>query len=330
MSGMTFKEVGEVLRQERENQRMTLDEVAQRTKISRRHLAALEDGRREDLPHLVYVTGFIKAYAAVLKIDPVCVRLSEEITCSLEEEHHVVGMEPSLDPQVKLPRGRRTSRRSRSTSLAVLAALLLLAGLAGGAWYLYSHKPNLFPWRLKSPAVQTPATVAPAGEPSANATPTQTPPPPEPATVSDSVPAPPAVTPQDTSAPSIMAGAEPVPQANATSPVAPLTPPLVAATTPAGPEPVVIASQEARAAAAKDVNILDIAGRGECWVEARVDQNFTTDFFVRQGERVSVRFVKSLAVTLGNARVVALRYNGRDYPLDSSPGQVVRLTFPVR
>ncbi|MBU2076233.1 MAG: helix-turn-helix domain-containing protein, partial [Actinobacteria bacterium] len=56
----------EVLRQERENQRMTLDEVAQRTKISRRHLAALEDGRREDLPHLVYVTGFIKAYAAVL------------------------------------------------------------------------------------------------------------------------------------------------------------------------------------------------------------------------------------------------------------------------
>lgn len=61
---------GQLLRQVRENQRLTLKEISERTKISVASLAALEEERYEDLPNArVYVRGFVRCLAAEIGLD---------------------------------------------------------------------------------------------------------------------------------------------------------------------------------------------------------------------------------------------------------------------
>lgn len=61
---------GALLRKVRESQGIELADIAQRTKISSAHLAAIEDERAKDLPAPVYVQGFVQEIAKFLKLDP--------------------------------------------------------------------------------------------------------------------------------------------------------------------------------------------------------------------------------------------------------------------
>jgi flagellar biosynthesis protein FlhG len=61
---------GAVLRKVRESRGMELSEVAQRTKISERHLRSIEDERFDELPAPVYVRGFVTQIARILHMDP--------------------------------------------------------------------------------------------------------------------------------------------------------------------------------------------------------------------------------------------------------------------
>jgi len=60
---------GDRLRREREMRGITLEEISESTKISRRHLEALESDKFEQLPSGVFAKGFIRAYAHFLGID---------------------------------------------------------------------------------------------------------------------------------------------------------------------------------------------------------------------------------------------------------------------
>ena len=64
-----MESVGSRLSQARIARGMTLEDVAQLTKISRTTLAAIEEGRQEVLPAPVYTRGFIRAYAGVVGLD---------------------------------------------------------------------------------------------------------------------------------------------------------------------------------------------------------------------------------------------------------------------
>jgi cytoskeletal protein RodZ len=61
--------VGQVLKHEREERRLSIEEVSSTTRIPRRALQSLEEDRFEDLPSGVFVRGFIKAYASAVDID---------------------------------------------------------------------------------------------------------------------------------------------------------------------------------------------------------------------------------------------------------------------
>ncbi len=61
---------GALLRKVRESQGIELSDIAQRTKISVTHLAALENESASDLPAAVYVQGFVQTVAKFLKLDP--------------------------------------------------------------------------------------------------------------------------------------------------------------------------------------------------------------------------------------------------------------------
>lgn len=61
---------GELLRQIRESQKITLKEISQRTRISVASLAALETEKYEDLPNArVYVRGFVRCLAVEIGLD---------------------------------------------------------------------------------------------------------------------------------------------------------------------------------------------------------------------------------------------------------------------
>jgi cytoskeleton protein RodZ len=60
---------GERLRREREMRGITLNEIAESTKISRRHLESLEKEDFDSLPGGIFNKGFVRAYARYLGLD---------------------------------------------------------------------------------------------------------------------------------------------------------------------------------------------------------------------------------------------------------------------
>lgn len=61
---------GALLRKVRESQGIELTEISSRTKISKAHLAALEEEAYDELPAMVYVRGFVNELAKYLRLDP--------------------------------------------------------------------------------------------------------------------------------------------------------------------------------------------------------------------------------------------------------------------
>ena len=61
--------VGKYLKEVRESKGMTLEEIADETKIQKRYLTDIENDNFDELPGEAYVKGFLRNYAAALKID---------------------------------------------------------------------------------------------------------------------------------------------------------------------------------------------------------------------------------------------------------------------
>jgi cytoskeletal protein RodZ len=68
-NGPAIGAFGDRLRREREMRGITLEEITESTKISRRHLEALEGEHFDQLPGGVFNKGFVRAYARFLGID---------------------------------------------------------------------------------------------------------------------------------------------------------------------------------------------------------------------------------------------------------------------
>lgn len=63
-------ELGQELKREREVREISLQEIADRTKVSSRFLQAIEEGDHRSLPAPVFTRGFIHEYALFLGLDP--------------------------------------------------------------------------------------------------------------------------------------------------------------------------------------------------------------------------------------------------------------------
>ena len=58
--------VSDTLRQERERQGMSRADLSDRTKISERHLIAIDEGDFSAMPSRTYIIGFVRSYANAL------------------------------------------------------------------------------------------------------------------------------------------------------------------------------------------------------------------------------------------------------------------------
>jgi cytoskeleton protein RodZ len=61
--------VAEKLRQAREAQNLTVHQIAETTKIRTDHIRALEEGNLNMFSAPVYIRGFVRSYATLLKLD---------------------------------------------------------------------------------------------------------------------------------------------------------------------------------------------------------------------------------------------------------------------
>jgi cytoskeletal protein RodZ len=66
---MTMSEVGEQLQAARKALKLTIQQIADVTKIRTDHLRALEEGHYEVFSAPVYIRGFVRIYAAQLKLN---------------------------------------------------------------------------------------------------------------------------------------------------------------------------------------------------------------------------------------------------------------------
>lgn len=161
--------LGEQLRAAREAAGLTLDQVAQETRISRRYLVNIEAGEFAELPGRTYAIGFSKSYAKAVGLDPseVAAMVAAEMD-ALQPRAPV--RQPAFEPGDP---GRVPSKRL--WLLALVALVVLLVGLFFTARLLFAPAAQLPSLVDQEEAAQQAerqqATTRPARQPAAAVTP---------------------------------------------------------------------------------------------------------------------------------------------------------------
>lgn len=120
--------LGDRLRDARQRQQLSLDDVEAATKIRKIYLIALEQEDYARLPALVYAKGFLRTYASFLGLD------ADAILEMLPEPTSSPALEPATQLQ-KLPRA--------IGSWFVAAIIIAMVGAVGA--YLYQQSPPSTP-----------------------------------------------------------------------------------------------------------------------------------------------------------------------------------------
>jgi len=148
--------VAEQLRAAREAKQLTVHQVAETTKIRTDHLRALEKGDFDVFTAPVYIRGFVRCYASLLKLDV------PQVMSALEAELGRTEKFREPPPLSKQPRGAldfvmlQLSRLDWRKTLVVLAVLGLLA-VGAMVYVLWQRARQNDPLRGLAPALYQPA-----------------------------------------------------------------------------------------------------------------------------------------------------------------------------
>lgn len=294
---MTLQELGTLIRKEREGASLTVDQVMESTKISRKNILAIEEGNKGDMPHPVYAKGFIRNYANSLGIDP---KVVEEALKDAYGDISTVprpedGELPSMpEPEVQL--------QKKSSFFTVLLIIVLIGLVGAGSYYVFTS--GMLSSGEKAPAEQaeTVQTAEPEPEAALN-------PPLEQESLA-------AGQGQDTAA------EQPAPMEEREQQDAEPAPAMEEESAPAG-------QQAAEPAPAIGGKLTILAKDGEtCWMEVTADNGKPREYFLQSGQGISIDYMSDVKVRLGNAGGVNITHNGEKLKLNLEKGTVKTLNFP--
>jgi len=134
-NGTAMGAFGDRLRREREMRGITLDEITESTKISRRHLDALEGEHFDQLPGGVFNKGFVRAYARFLGIDE-DQAVADYSTASNEQP------EPENKFPLEVHEQPDRDLNPRRSSLPLVFAIAALIGVLVGYGFWIKSKPH--------------------------------------------------------------------------------------------------------------------------------------------------------------------------------------------
>lgn len=309
---MDFKELGDIFKQEREKRGLSIKEVMEVTKISRRNIIAIEDGDRSDLPHPVYTKGFIKSYARFLGLD------GEEMARAFDCESSEVVEDPvetaQYDVCTSADRAFQEQERAankKSKVPAIVIVLVLLALLGGLVYYFGFFKKAEQQSEADAPVAE--ALIEKKEEPAPTVETAQT---------EENVQ-------QDEVASGAEAQKSEVQEAEAAEPTEAAT---VSEHHDKDAESVSRGEEETSAASEVEyahVLVIRATAPEGCWVGVWKDdsQNMARDFFLRNGEPLRLMFNSYRRIRIGNVPGVTILYNGKDYTLDPAKGKTQDLRF---
>lgn len=306
---MTYEELGQILRDEREKKHLSINDAAAQLKINPRQIQALEDGNLESLPHKAYAKGFIRSYAQWLGLS------ADEINELLE----IFGSSKNRNSEGAIVNLVKPKKKGRPFFYIFFMLFLICAIYFG--WNYPSLLQNFNIAKLGGETVLQKADEfialkdktkkSDASEPEETAK--KVPPPQEngdlPTENETESPVPVASSSISSNVMTTDSGAE-KPEKNEPA---------------ANNEPVMPEGDEGKVSGQ---NKLIITAIEECWVHSNADKSDTRQFSLRKGDTFALTFAKSLELKLGNAGGVRLRYNGEDLPPPGQSGQVKVLKFP--
>jgi cytoskeletal protein RodZ len=145
LKGGVMSSVAEQLHQGREAKRLTVEQVAEITKIRADHLRALEEGNFDMFSAPVYIKGFVRTYSTLLKLDV------PRVMSTLDGELGQTKKFAEPPPLSSEPKGfldyvmlQLSKVDWRQGIIGMAAALLLLGGVFGYmSWRHYRTKDPL-------------------------------------------------------------------------------------------------------------------------------------------------------------------------------------------
>jgi cytoskeleton protein RodZ len=282
---------GSLLRVARESAGMSIDAVASHLKLAPRQVKALEDGDYSHLPGRTFVRGFVRNYARLVHLD------AERVLGALPGGTAAPTLEaPTLHPTAQTMGELPTTDHSRTPWSRWAIPLVLAAIVAAAAIYEWMRPAGEAPAVAQkdvAPAPVTPAPSAPAAAP--------------PAQSAGGTPLP---NPLASGAP----GSESAPAANANP--ASTAPPAAASATPAARAGATDTAPASAPSAGEQTVI--VAFRKSSWTEIRDrDGRLLLTGTHPAGTTQTLSGAPPLAVTIGNAGDVTLRYKGE--PIDLAP-----------
>lgn len=154
---LVVERVGDRLRAARNSVGLDLSDIATKTRIPQRHLAAIETGDYSALPSTTYAVGFVKAYARAVGADEVSLAKSLRVELGQEPEHRYVQQDDDIADPARVP----------PRWLAWTAALIVLLIVGGyGLWRSGALDGGASPVVAEAPEPANSVTVAtPAPKP---------------------------------------------------------------------------------------------------------------------------------------------------------------------
>ncbi|MGB8128642.1 MAG: RodZ domain-containing protein [Candidatus Angelobacter sp.] len=296
-NGTAMGAFGDRLRREREMRGITLDEITESTKISRRHLEALESEHFDQLPGGVFNKGFVRAYARFLGIDEdQAVADYSAANNEQPEPENKFPLEIHEEPNREL-----NPRRSKFPLVFALAALV---GVLVGYGFWTKSKPH------NSPAVET----QPTGPASVVSQPKTETPTPQPKTYSNSE--------------SAKISTESAPSKPATKPV-----PQEAEAVQASSAHTLIATADVSAdpppsaAVKQNAFFVQVKAKEDSWVSIVADGKSVMQRVLAADKQKKIKAGKTLILRTGNAGGIEVSFNGRPLGALGNENEPRTLTF---
>lgn len=130
-----YAAIGRLLKKRRLELNRKLDEISEEVKIAERYLAAIEEGRVDELPSVVYFNLFARSYAIELDIDPEQMLEDSIMPVEGSEANNQAGSRRDLLSEKKMPPQRAMFPRRMVIWLGaiviVVIAIVVLISLSG-------------------------------------------------------------------------------------------------------------------------------------------------------------------------------------------------------
>jgi cytoskeleton protein RodZ len=132
---------GSALKQERERNGLTLENLCEQTRVSLRHLQAVEAEEYATLPGGVFRKGIVRAYLQAVGLEEPT--WMERFQASYDAYVHTTGITPAGDPDawIEFAENVRANRPAKATGNGVrwMGVMGMGAGLVAVAWVVWTY-----------------------------------------------------------------------------------------------------------------------------------------------------------------------------------------------